>query len=416
MVPLRDFTHDLEAIAAAVTPRTRLVFLGNPNNPTGTIFRRAAWRAFLGRLPEHLLVVADDAYAEYVEDPEYPDTIRERGDGRVPVLSLRTFSKLYGLAGLRIGYGVAAAPVIDALDRIRQPFNVNALALAGARAALDDEEHVRRTLAANRAGMAFLVEARRALGLAHVPSAANFVLVGVGAGARVYEALLRRGVIVRAAPVGTCAALAAAFRPHARAGALLTDVGSVKEIPVAELEAAWAGVGPVVGAHPIAGSEASGAGAARADLFRGRRCILTPTPATDRAALARVRALWEGVGARVEEMPPAVHDELLARVSHLPHLLAYALVAAVGEQTIAGRRALDYAGTGFRDTTRVAASPAELWCDIALANAPALGAALGEFRAVLDRLERLVGARDAAGLAAALAAARALRGRLRGEE
>jgi len=196
MVPLRDFTHDLEAIAAAVTPRTRLVFLGNPNNPTGTIFRRAAWRAFLGRLPEHLLVVADEAYAEYVEDPEYPDTIRERGD-RVPVLSLRTFSKLYGLAGLRIGYGVAAAPVIDALDRIRQPFNVNALALAGARAALDDEEHVRRTLAANRAGMAFLVEACRALGLAHVPSAANFVLVRVGDGARVYEALLRRGVIVR---------------------------------------------------------------------------------------------------------------------------------------------------------------------------------------------------------------------------
>ena len=196
MVPLRDFTHDLEAIAATVTPRTRLVFLGNPNNPTGTIFRRAAWRAFLGRLPEHLLVVADEAYAEYVEDPEYPDTIRERGD-RVPVLSLRTFSKLYGLAGLRIGYGVAAAPVIDALDRIRQPFNVNALALAGARAALDDEEHVRRTLAANRAGMAFLVEACRALGLAHVPSAANFVLVRVGDGARVYEALLRRGVIVR---------------------------------------------------------------------------------------------------------------------------------------------------------------------------------------------------------------------------
>ena len=196
IVPLRAFTHDLETIAAAVTPRTRLVFLGNPNNPTGTIFRRAAWRAFLGRLPEHLLVVADEAYAEYVEDPEYPDTIRERGD-RVPVLSLRTFSKLYGLAGLRIGYGVAAAPVIDVLDRIRQPFNVNALALAGARAALDDEEHVRRTLAANRAGMAFLVEAFRALGLAYVPSAANFVLVRVGDGARVYEALLRRGVIVR---------------------------------------------------------------------------------------------------------------------------------------------------------------------------------------------------------------------------
>src|SRR5207302_1435464 len=155
--------------------------------------------------------------------------------------------------------------------------------------------------------------------------------------------------IVLAAPVGACAALAAAFRPHARADALVTDVGSVKRM-------------------------------------------------------------------LVEELPPAVHDELLARVSHLPHLLAYALVAAVGERTIAGRRALDYAGTGFRDTTRVAASPAELWRDIALANAPALAAALGEFRAALDRLERLVSARDAAGLAAALAAARALRGRLGGEE
>src|SRR5439155_1130219 len=161
--------------------------------------------------------------------------------------------------------------------------------------------------------------------------------------------------IVLAAPVGACAALAAAFRPHARADALLTDVGSVKRMLVEELEAAWAGAGPVVGAHPIAGSEASGAGAARADLFRGRRCILTPTPATDRAALARVRALWEGVGARVEEMPPAVHDELLARVSHLPHLLAYALVAAVGDKSIAHRALL--LGALAEGTTTVSGFP-----------------------------------------------------------
>jgi len=221
--------------------------------------------------------------------------------------------------------------------------------------------------------------------------------------------------IVLAAPVGACAPLAAAFRPHAGAGTLLTDVGSVKGTVVEGLESAWAGVGPVVGAHPIAGSEASGAGAARADLFRGHRCILTPTPATERGALARVRALWEEVGAGVEEMPPSVHDALLARVSHLPHLVAYALAAAVGEQASAGRRALDYAGSGFRDTTRIAASPPGLWRDIALANAPALGAALAEFRAALDRLERLVAAGDAAGLEAALAAASAVRRRLGGE-
>jgi histidinol-phosphate aminotransferase len=198
IVPLRDFTHDVDAIAAAIDARTRLVFLANPNNPTGTIFRRAAWERFLARLPRGVVVVADDAYAEYVDDPEYPDTVHERGEGAV--VTLRTFSKLYGLAGLRIGYAVAPATVADALERVRQPFNVNALALVGALAALDDDAHVERTLAVNRAGMAFLVRAFDLLGLAHVPSAANFVLVRVGDGARVYEALLRRGVIVR--PMG----------------------------------------------------------------------------------------------------------------------------------------------------------------------------------------------------------------------
>jgi histidinol-phosphate aminotransferase len=197
LVPLRDFTHDLEAIADAVTPRTRIVFLANPNNPTGTIFRRAAWRAFLAAIPATVVVVADDAYAEYVEAPDYPDTIRERGDRRQPIVTLRTFSKLYGLAGLRVGYAVAPAEMIEAMGRVRQPFNVNSLALVGALAALDDEEHVRRTLEVNRSGMATLVAAFGRLGLSHVPSAANFVLVRVGPTRRVYEGLLRRGVIVR---------------------------------------------------------------------------------------------------------------------------------------------------------------------------------------------------------------------------
>ncbi len=200
LVPLRDFTHDLEAMADAITPRTRVVFVANPNNPTGTIVRRGTWEAFLRGVPPHVIVVADDAYAEYVEDPEYPDTIAGRGAGRAPVVSLRTFSKLYGLAGLRIGYAIAPPAVADVISRIRQPFNVNALALVGALAALEDDEHVRRTLAINREGMAYLTDAFRRLGLSYVPSAANFVLVRVGQGARVYDALLRRGVIVR--PVG----------------------------------------------------------------------------------------------------------------------------------------------------------------------------------------------------------------------
>ncbi len=198
VIPLRNFTHDLEAMAEAVTPRTRLVFLANPNNPTGTIFRRAEWDAFLRALPpRQLIVVADDAYADYVEDPEYPDTIGTRGDGSVAVVTLRTFSKLYGLAGLRIGYAIAQAPVIEAMQRIRQPFNVNALALVGALAALEDHEHVRRTLEVNRQGMRMLTEACGRLGLPFVPSAANFVLVRVGQGLEVYDGLLRRGVIVR---------------------------------------------------------------------------------------------------------------------------------------------------------------------------------------------------------------------------
>jgi prephenate dehydrogenase len=226
------------------------------------------------------------------------------------------------------------------------------------------------------------------------------------------EATAGADAIVLAVPVGTCSPLAESLRAHARAGTVLTDVGSVKAGLLDALEACWSSVGPVVGAHPIAGSESAGAGAARPDLFQGRRCILTPTRRTHSAALGRVRALWEGVGARVEEMSPAGHDELLARISHLPHIVACALAAAVDGTQVEGRMALDYAGSGFRDTTRIAGSPPALWRDIALANAPALVAALREFRAALDRLEGAIVADDATTLEAALAMAQAVRRRL----
>jgi len=195
-VPLRDFTHDLDAIAAAVRKSTRLVFLGNPNNPTGTIYRRDAFERLLGRLPRDVVVVADDAYAEYVVDPEYPRTLDYVGADRL-IVTLRTFSKIYGLAGLRIGYGIGPAEVIAALERIRQPFNVNSLAQIGALAALEDQEHVERSRRTNREGMQLLDDAFSRMGLARVPSQANFVLVHVGDGAKVYEGLLRQGVIVR---------------------------------------------------------------------------------------------------------------------------------------------------------------------------------------------------------------------------
>jgi len=216
-------------------------------------------------------------------------------------------------------------------------------------------------------------------------------------------------LIVLATPVQACVRLAERLRTHARTGTIVTDVGSVKGALVDGLERAWPDASRIVGAHPIAGSEASGAAAARGDLFRGRLCILTPTARTDPAALALVRRLWEAVGSRVEEMPATLHDAILARVSHLPHLVAYALVRSLAGRTEAGRAVLDYAGSGLLDTTRIAASPAEVWRDIALANAGALAAALGEFRAALDELERLVTRGDAAGLEQALAAAATVR-------
>ncbi len=195
-VPLKNYTHDLDALADAISPRTRMIFLANPNNPTGTIFRRAEWERFLGRISGDALLIVDEAYFEYVRDVEYPDSLRDHGSGR-PVLTLRTFSKLYGLAGLRIGYGVGAAELIALMQRVRQPFNVNSAAQWAALAALDDAAHVQRSLDANRRGMEFLEKQFSRLGLDFVPSQANFVLVRVGRGQEVFQGLLRQGVIVR---------------------------------------------------------------------------------------------------------------------------------------------------------------------------------------------------------------------------
>ena len=195
-VPLRNWTHDLEAIADAITPATRIVFLANPNNPTGTIFLRSQWEDFLHAVPRQVVIVMDEAYAEFVEDPAYPDSIAALQQPR-PLIILRTFSKIYGLAGLRVGYGIAHPELVDMMNRVRAPFNVSTLAQVAAVAALDDDEHVTRVRRINREGMAALREAFTQLGLEVVPSWANFILVRVGNAARVYEALLRQGVIVR---------------------------------------------------------------------------------------------------------------------------------------------------------------------------------------------------------------------------
>ncbi len=193
-VPLREWRHDLGAIARAITPRTRLVYVCSPNNPTGTANTEAELLAFARGLPDHVIAVFDEAYAEFVERP--PDLRPLIAEGR-KVVCLRTFSKIYGLASLRVGYGYAAAELCALLNRVRQPFNVNAIAQAAAIAALDDRAFAEKTARENRAGLTQLENGARSLGLEYVPSVANFMLIKVGDGARVFESLQRRGVIVR---------------------------------------------------------------------------------------------------------------------------------------------------------------------------------------------------------------------------
>lgn len=193
-VPLVEHRHDLAALARAVTPRTKLVFLPSPNNPTGTANTAEEIAAFVRALPEHVIFVFDEAYAEYLDNP--PDLRPLIAEGR-KVVCLRTFSKIYGLAALRVGYGYASVELAALLQRVRQPFNVNAIGQAAALAALDDEEFVAQTRAANTSGMRFLETALTMRGLAWVPSEANFLLVKVGDGSQVFAALQQRGVIVR---------------------------------------------------------------------------------------------------------------------------------------------------------------------------------------------------------------------------
>lgn len=193
-VPLTNWRHDLAAIAAAITARTKLVYVCTPNNPTGTANTEAEIVGFVQALPEHVICVIDEAYAEFVE--RAPDLRPLIAQGR-NVVCLRTFSKIYGLASLRIGYGYASADLCALLNRVRQPFNVNAIAQAAAIAALDDRDFAERCARENRAGLAQLERGCRELGLEFVPSVANFMLVRVGDGLRVFQELQQRGVIVR---------------------------------------------------------------------------------------------------------------------------------------------------------------------------------------------------------------------------
>ena len=198
-VPLKNHTHDLEAMADAITPRTKIVFIANPNNPTGTINRKDEFVKMMEKMPEGLLVVLDEAYFEYVSDPDYADSMKYLHTEK-NVLILRTFSKIYGLAGLRIGYGIAKREIINGMNRLRAPFNTNTIAQRAALAALNDMEHVFNSRKVNEAGKQYLYKELDSLGVKYVPTEANFLYIPVENATAVYESLMKTGIIIR--PLG----------------------------------------------------------------------------------------------------------------------------------------------------------------------------------------------------------------------
>jgi len=198
-VPAKDFGHDLDAMRRVIRPDTRLIWIANPNNPTGTFLPYAELKAFMQAVPADVVVVLDEAYNEYIPPAERIDTTVWLAEFPNLVIT-RTFSKIYGLAGLRIGYALAASEIADLMNRVRQPFNCNNLALAAATAALDDHEFVARSYALNRAGMEQILEGFKGFGFSHIPSCGNFLTFKVGDAGMLNQKLLKQGVIVR--PLG----------------------------------------------------------------------------------------------------------------------------------------------------------------------------------------------------------------------
>lgn len=199
-IPNKDFGYDLDALAAAVTDKTKLIYIANPNNPTGTMFNQEAQEAFVAKIPTHVLIIFDEAYNEYIDDPDFPDTLAMLKNHDNIVL-LRTFSKMYGLASLRIGYAVGNPDVIDAINRIRNPFNITSAAQAAAYAALKDQHFVKESFELNNAAKEYTYQRCHEMGLSYVPSSANFVLVDCKHPSNdLFIKLQEKGVIVRPVP------------------------------------------------------------------------------------------------------------------------------------------------------------------------------------------------------------------------
>ncbi len=200
IVPCTNMRHDLDIMAGRITPKTKIVFIANPNNPTGTMNTKAEMDRFMAHVPDHVLVAVDEAYYEYVTHAEYPDSLDYLKDDR-NIIALRTFSKIYGLAGLRIGYGITTAWIAEMMNKVRQPFNTNSLGQIGALAALSDRKHVEKSIAINNEGKQYLYQSLGQLDVAFIPTEANFILFETALdGKEVYTALLKQGVIIR--PMG----------------------------------------------------------------------------------------------------------------------------------------------------------------------------------------------------------------------
>lgn len=199
-IPLKKYTHNLDAMADAITSSTKIVFIANPNNPTGTMNTKAEFERFMKRIPEGILVVCDEAYCEYVTKPDYPDSMKYLAQGK-DILILRTFSKMYGLAGLRIGYGIGRKDIIGEMNKLRPPFNTSSIAQKAALWALQDENHLQRTREINEQGKTYLYKELDSIGMKYVPTEANFIFMPLEHDAHtLYTILLKQGVIVR--PMG----------------------------------------------------------------------------------------------------------------------------------------------------------------------------------------------------------------------
>ncbi|MDP2156932.1 MAG: histidinol-phosphate transaminase [Nitrospirota bacterium] len=201
-LPLKDYRHDLEAMAAAITPRTKMLFIANPNNPTGTISTKDEFDTLMQKISDDMLVVVDEAYYEYVSAPDYADSMKQFRAGK-NILILRTFSKIYGLAGLRIGYGIAKKDILTDMNRLREPFNTNSLAQKAALAALKDKAHVASSRKTNAEGREYLYQQLSALGISYVPTEANFIYIPIKDSIAVNNSLMKKGIIIR--PMGPAA-------------------------------------------------------------------------------------------------------------------------------------------------------------------------------------------------------------------